>query len=243
MDANPSAAAPANTKCVACGEDILKDAKMCGKCKFPVGKVVTGCVNCGKLIPLGTPFCSDCKLYQSRLRYFPASATVVALVAAFIGVISAVIPAVSYFLERNSHTRFKVTGSSKTEIYLKAWNTGRKPSTLLDYRLRFDRLPLPKKEVMLELNSNDKEEARNVIAPGAPVRLRLSRVTPDTIPMERRSNQCTPQERRRMFLRNSPMTLEIDVEESNDRDRRFQTRKDRFASDRIAEFFREQGGD
>jgi len=214
-ETGPSGAIQGMTPCFACGEAMPKSAKMCSKCKFPMGEVQQ-CVNCRRLIPYRASFCNECKSYQ-KLRYFPVSATVIALFAAFIGVISAVIPAFSYFLERDSHTRFKVTSSDKDHIVLKAWNTGRKPSTLVGYRLIFNKLP--DKEKMLDLSHTDKLEARNVIAPGAPVKIALTNLSPEMILERRRGKQYAPSEiieLRKKPLSDLSMTLEIDVEESND---------------------------
>jgi hypothetical protein len=162
-----------------------------------------------------------------------------ALLVPFITVIvTGMIPLVSYIKDRDSHTRFKVTSSGNNEIYLKAWNMGRKPSTLLEYRLRFDEMPA--KESMLELNAIDKKDVVNVIAPGTPARIRLSLALPATIPERRRKAQYTPEERMAMLLRKSPMTMEIDVEESSDSNSSFHRRTDKFPTDRISDFIREQ---
>jgi predicted nucleic acid-binding Zn ribbon protein len=265
MAANPSGIAQVKT-CSACGKNILKGATICAHCKFPLGKEVSGCINCGKLIPLGAPFCSECQLYTTGKRHFSAVAIPVALLAGIIGVVSAVLPAVSYFLERDSHTRFKVTSSDKDHVVLKAWNTGRKPSTLLSYRLIFN--GLPDKEMTLDLSHSDKLEAKNVIAPGAPVRIALTNPLPAMIPESRRGKQYLASEideLRKKPLSDLTMTLEIDVEESNDPvgsgylwvpvapggltggvswnllwPRLFHTRSDAFPGDRIQEFIEQK---
>jgi hypothetical protein len=263
MDTNPVGAAPAKTKCLACGEDVNDGAKMCGKCKFPLGDVQP-CRNCGRLMPQAASFCNECKSYK-KLRYFPVLATVVALFAALIGVISALIPAVSYFLDRDSHTTFKVTSSDKDHVVLKAWNTGRKPSTLIGYRLIFNSLPA--KEMILDLSHSDKLEAKNVIAPGTPVKIALTNPLPTMIPQRRRGKQYTQPEfddLRKKPLSDLSMTLEIDVEESNDAGsgdlcplflplslmeygswyvvwpRQVHTRSDVFQADRIQEFIEQK---
>lgn len=243
MDTNPSGVAPASTQCQACGNAILLGAKMCANCKFPKGDVKQ-CVNCGKLMPHDVPFCNECKSYQ-KLRYFPVSATVIALFAAFIGVISAVIPAVSYFLERNSHTRFKVTSADDLHIYLKAWNTGRQPSTLVGYHLKFQK-QLPIENVALQLSTDDVVGARNVIAPGQPVKIGLTMTESESLEIAPTVGEAqNTKDKISKILSSQPVVLEIDVEESDDprggvcsyiKPRKFHTRSDTFPVGRIKAF-------
>src|ERR1043166_6727476 len=77
-------------------------------------------------------------------------------------------------------------------------------------------------------------------SPGTPARIRLSLALPATIPERRRKAQYTPEERMAMLLRKSPMTMEIDVEESSDSNSSFHRRTDKFPTDRISDFIREQ---
>jgi hypothetical protein len=166
-------------------------------------------------------------------------------VAAFIGVISAVIPAGSYFLERNSHTRFKVTSADDLHIYLKAWNTGRQPSTLVGYRLRFQN-QLPIKDVTLQLRADDVVGAMNVIAPGKPVKIGLTMTGPESLEIVPTADEAqNTKDKIAKVLGSQPVVLEIDVEESDDprggfcnyiKPRKCHTRSDTFPIDRIKAF-------
>jgi hypothetical protein len=220
------------------------------------------CVGCRNPLLAGATICSRCKEYQSCRRYFPVTATIIGLVGGLIGVIAAVVPAVSYFLDRDSHTRFKVTSSNENQVYLKVWNTGRKPSTLVGYRLIFD--DLPGKEVMLGLDKVNKEAANNVISPGAPIKIGLTRPLPSTIPPSLALREYGDEEILKLLdgkpFTDLKLTLQVDVEESDDpgwdplgfillrqlnwmgrfrwllAPRQYHTRRDQFRADRIEEF-------
>ena len=97
-------------------------------------------------------------------------ATILSLVLASFAICNGVYLAASYLSDRDSYTRFKVTSANDDHVILKAWNTGRRPSTLVAYRVICDEWPA--KEVTLDLSDKDKLEAMNVIAPGNPVKIR-----------------------------------------------------------------------
>lgn len=201
------------------------------------------CNNCKKRMPKGAPFCTECNLYQSKRKHLPAIATWFSLLLASFAVVSGVLSAWTYLAERDSHTRFKVTSSDEHRVYLRVWNTGRKPSTLVGFRLVFD--DMPNKETMFELSDKDQPEATNVIASGSPVKIGLSIPMTEAIPASRLGKQYTDKERSTMLVSrwiDRPLTLEVNVEESNDPCcfgfswRPHHTRSEKFPAARISRF-------
>ena len=239
-DANPETK-PGKVKCAACGNEISAKAEVCDVCNFKQFKMIP-CAVCKKPIPSGADRCNECETYQGWRRHFPVSATVLSLLLAFFGVLSAVFAAASNFIDRESSTRVKVTSADDVYLYLKVWNTGRKPSTLIGYRLSFDGLPIQSAE--LHLSKEDVKDAKNVITPGPPVKLTLS--VDQLIGAQKADKRLrySVQEIQKQLAKQR-LTLEIYVEESNDpssgfpcfcRRRLYHTRVDTFTADRVAKF-------
>jgi hypothetical protein len=210
----PDPAAPRKTKrCPECDSEIPEHATKCKECGAQQG-AVKPCVVCRQPIPEEALRCNACQVYQNRwLRHFPVSATAIALIAAFIGVVSAVLPAISYFRERDSHTRFKVTAAIPTRLYLKVWNTGRKPSVVIAHRLKFGDLSI--ETVPLDLSDEDKEAGTNVITSREPIRIGLWKPKLEIYkPGHKQKYQRA--EIDKQFSTDKPVTLELDIQESND---------------------------
>lgn len=227
-------------KCVVCGSKMSDSDIRCPMC-HSVQKLKR-CVVCKKAIPKGANYCNDCKSYQGLRRYLPISSTVPALLVAILAVLTtAVVPLISYYNERNSHTLFKVTGADTNHVIVRVWNTGRKPSTLIGYRLKSDRVP--GKEFMLDLQGEDKQNARNVIVQGQIVK--LTNPAMDMIPTAQRGKQFTKDDWTTLSgngsLSDVTLTLEIDIQESDDMEEqgKFRTRPDQFTADRIGEFIKQ----
>lgn len=171
MTANVPAKAPVKTvyekkKCVACDNEIPACEKVCPICRSPANG--TECKNCWKRIPEGALFCTKCNEYQSKRKYLQASTTGFTLVLAFFAVFSGVFSAGTYVSDRNSDTKVMVTSADSKVLHLKVWNTGRKPSRLVDYRLKFP------SELMVENTALDQAEGDAVIEPGRPVSVSLT---------------------------------------------------------------------
>jgi hypothetical protein len=221
-------------RCVVCDNEIPRNEKKeCPVCSCkPDGKE---CTNCKRWIPLGASFCSRCMLYGGLRRHFNMAATALSLVIALFAVIRGFYLTGAYLSDRNSHTRFKVTGSDQSHVYLRIWNTGRKPSALLSYRLKFADLPAAK-ELTLQQFNEDEKKATNLIVPGKdPVSIALGLPLREELPAAQQSKQYTSDELR--TLRQKPLNeisviLEIDVEESDD-EGTSQPRRDQFKADRI----------
>jgi len=218
------------------------------------------CSNCGKRIPFSASFCNECKTYQGVRQHFTVMATILSLVLASFAICNGVYVAATYLSDRDSHTRFKVTSADDDHVILKVWNTGRRPSTLVAYRVICD--DWPAKEVTLDLSDKDKLEAMNVIAPGKPVKIRLAPARQIPPPLE--SKQFAPKDYLDLSEHSSrSLTLEIDVEESDDPGgdewdvlplllqsrgyrwsvlgpRQYHIRSDRFPAARILEFVRQR---
>jgi hypothetical protein len=202
------------------------------------------CVNCGKLIPTGAKACATCKAYQPWWRILPNLAVFLQAVA-IVTLAEGAVSAWNYVADRNSHTRFKVTSADENHIYLRVWNTGRQPSTLVGYHLHFDG-KVPLKDSELDLAEDDRREANSVIAPGAPTKISLTtsnmeslRAPPILVP-EQNTKEALGKR-----LSSQLVVLKIDVEESDDpaegpwhwgAPRPFHTRCDTFRVDRIKPF-------
>jgi hypothetical protein len=194
-------------------------------------------------MPDGAGRCNECSTYQGKRRHLPFIAAVALFVSSLYGLISGGCSGFSYLMDRNSDTKFKVTSSDEQRVYLRVWNTGRKPSTLVGFRLVFD--DMPGKEATLELSDKDQPEATNVIASGSPVKIGLSIPMTESIPAAQRGKQYTDKERNSLLVSrwiDRPLTLEVDVEESDDPCcfgfawRSHHTRSDRFPAVRISRF-------
>jgi hypothetical protein len=187
--------------------------------------------------------CTECSSFQGGAKYFLFYASLAALISASFGLVSGGVSGFSYVADRNSDTKFKVTSSDERRVYLKVWNTGRKPSTLIGYRLIFDKAP--NKEAMLDLSDKDQPAATNVIEPGSFVKIGLAIPLEEMIPKSRKQSQYSEKERRELLPSpwpEQPLTLELDVEESDDPCcfgipiRTYHTHKDKFPAGRISQF-------
>lgn len=158
--------APAKKKCVACDNEIPADAITCPVCGL--SSIGTDCKNCGKRIPAGAAFCTKCNLYQNKRKHLHVFDTVFRLILAFFAVLSGVFSAAAYLYDRNSDTRFWVTNADANVVHLKVLNTGRKPSRLVGYRLKFIGPRLISDSTLYQV------EGDNVIGIGAPVTVGLS---------------------------------------------------------------------
>jgi hypothetical protein len=202
-------------------------------------------------MPKGARRCNDCTSYQSWRKHLQFWAAFLLAISTIFGLISGGWSGWTYILDRHSNTNFKVSGSSETCVYLGVWNSGRKPSTLTDFRLIVDNHP--GKEFALELSDRDQPAGKNVIPAGGSITVGLSPALTKTLPVWRRSMQFTDDEQANLF--NNPhwvdrmFTLQVDIEESDDPctffcdpPRSHRTRTERFPAGRISRFIRKTMG-
>jgi hypothetical protein len=196
-------------------------------------------------IPKKAKHCNECKSFQDWRRILLFYSLPIGFLAALFPVLSGGFSGLAYLHDRNSDTKLKVTTSDDARIYVMVWNTGRKPSTLVSYRLIFDQMP--RREFLFELSDKDQPVTANVIVPGNPIKIGLSLVAAESIPTSAQGRQYTDQNRRDLLHSNwteRPLTLEIDVEESDDpctfcfSPRLHHTRSDHFPANRIEKFLR-----
>ena len=225
-------------KCIVCDNEVSADSAppagsqkglKCPACNADLGKAEL-CATCQKPMPPGAKVCNECKSYRNLgLRYlFQAGAALTQFVA-FLAIISNII-LTSSLLDRESHTRFKVAGvdSEGKYIYLKVWNSGKTPSALKGYRLRFG--PYPQNPAVLALTTDDVRAAQNVVK-GEDIE--MIKLVGGTLRFPGLKEGVLPR------LRESDVTLEIDVEESNDPGffgRRFHTLREKFSEGLIGRF-------
>jgi len=229
-------------KCLVCGAPLLlPDMPKCEKCKSAQDEQ---CNVCGERMLPKAVFCNQCKSYQQTWRrVFANFALTTSLILAAFAVGSAVSSAFFYIRDYHSDTRFKVASAEKNVLYLNVWNTGNKQSTLLHYHLRFGRIDI--NDVDLDLTRGDRQDAKNVIASGKPVKLGLW--APHDLVL---TSSWTGREYEKAeiehLLSDKNLRLEIEVEESDDPSREhlcgliparlFHTKSDEFAADRISDF-------
>jgi hypothetical protein len=164
-------------------------------------------------------------------------ATVLSVIVGFIGISKGLYLAADYLGDRHSHTMLKVTGASDSQVYLKIWNTGRKPSALLSYRLKFDQLSKGKEITLQQPIEDVLSDSTSVIAPGKePITIKLGR--PRLVDLSDNQHQAQYSEEELRTLRGKefgsvPVTLEIDVEESDDDEGTSHRRQDHFNAARI----------
>ena len=227
--------------CVVCFKRIPMGAQKCSECKSAQGKP---CNVCGERLLPSSKRCNACQAYQSR---WPRLSTIVSLSSLALGVIGVISAATSAwtYVHDESNTRFKLTGAGPEQIYVKAWNSGRKPSALVAFRLVFDRLP--GQETTLDLSPEDKLKAANVIAPGAFVDLILRRPVENSLPVSLRAQQYRARQVQDLLhdpatRDQEPLTLKIDVEESSDPPGTHRTYPDHFTAQRISDFITRNWG-
>jgi hypothetical protein len=246
--------------CKACFSDMPPGATKCKECQS-LQTETKDCDLCGQLIPKSARRCNLCSAYQGGLQHLAlvaSLASVVTLIGSIIAVFVAIEPIASYIHDLTSHTRFKLmraTGDmargEPALLHLNVWNTGRKPSAIVGYRLKLGTLPvdgLTFQDVQLERFPDD----TNVIQQGGtpvPIRLRIRELTL----IQRGTGQPYAKDDLIELLKNeqvrkSRVILEVDVEESNDpraghywnkiHPRPFHKRSDTFPLENIATFIK-----
>lgn len=233
---------PDGQQCGNCKKRIPAGATFCNECKsYQNGPQ---CDNCKKRMPADSKFCNECKSYQSWRQYFNVVAIVLSLATAAGGVIKGLHLGAIYLSERDSHTKFKVTSADDLHIYLRVWNTGMKPSALVGYHLRFNGNP-PLKDITLQLSEEDATNARNVIIAGSPAKITLTTGRDSLAILPNAGIDQNTKAKLSPLLGPQTVILDVDVEESDDptagfcpwiAPRKFHTRRDVFAIDRIKPF-------
>jgi hypothetical protein len=161
------------------------------------------------------------------------------MMVALCAVISNMFTAGSYLSDHESRTSFKVTSIDAKVLHLKVWNTGRKPSRLVGYRLRFFG------QLMIEDSTLDQADGDAVIQPGSSMNVGVtvkellrSRLRPGG---EERHTKNDVKAQLREHKQPLMLQVEVDVEESghlwNLTDQPFVVTKiDRVSADRVKDF-------
>jgi hypothetical protein len=127
---------------------------------------------------------------------------VLALLVALVTVVTAMIHAVFWALDRDSATSVILTKFDTDTVSLLAWNSGRRPSSVVKCTLEFGAFPYEDTELALSDNTE-----RTMIPPtsasinGVPLKFRLPRLT----------RRC------RARKTTAEAALRVDIEESNNR--------------------------
>lgn len=220
-------AASAKVPCKVCRGDIPYDATKCTHCDSAQGKP---CDVCGERLLYDAIHCNACDSYQNLRRYLPASAAWLSLVLAVIAVLSAVIPATFYVLDRHSKTAFTVTYADADTIYVSVSNTGRRPSTVRRYRLEFGGLPIEK----APLKPVEGDKRMGVIGTGIE---RIGLTTSGLLPKKKTgTQQYYTKTEIESLLKDAVVTLWIDVEESNSSPGEYRSVPESLQAGRICQF-------
>ena len=229
-------APPQKKKCVACDNEIARELKdTCPVCeKPPDGK---RCQTCQKRIPKDAKMCSICRAYQPGWRVVSNLAAVLP-VAAIVALVSGIYSAGTYLNDRNSNTRFMVTSADATDLHLMVWNTGKKPSRLTRFQLRFFGQP-GIEDATLYLDDGDA-----VIEPGNPVKVGLSIKQLSRSLKPRSTDEHFTKKEIESWLKNhgqAMIEVEVEIEESghlwNLTDHPFvQPQRDKLTAGQMSEF-------
>ena len=253
MTTNTPEEASTTTRCVACGGAIPLHATTCRECKSsqrptqpcafckePMPQNALRCNACqayqnGKLcevckqpMPKDAVKCNACDSYRNWRQYTAISSTILSLLVALVAVLSPAITALSTFLDRHSHTNFKLASANNDVIYLTVWNTGQKPSAILGGRLNFGDLQID--AVDLDLPDTYVQEGKNVIPAKDRVMIALT-----VSPFQELSNHGNHYKRDEVLeiLKQKRVNLFLNLEESNGE---AASPHDTFGSERIETF-------
>lgn len=222
-------------KCQWCGKELNDDEPFCTNCKFALKGAQ--CNICKAPMWPDAVRCNACGSYRGLRRFFNFSTTVPTLLSALVAItITAIVPLMTYYRERNSHTVIRVVRSDDNQIFLKVWNTGRKPSALIGYRLKFEKMPKAgKREATLEPTD---EKTESVIEPKAKATTIALSVPLST---ELLKDQYTPEEVKAYLADRKawieiPVTVEVDVRESDDDAGQTRPVRDPIVAQQIAKF-------
>ncbi len=188
--------------------EIPKSAIVCPECN--ISRERRECLTCGESMPTSARYCNQCKSYRDWRRFIPITSVAYSGLSTLFAVLALFITHYANFQNRESKTSISFTGADASIVYIHVLNTGRKPSTLRAYRLKFDKLPIETARLVL---AGDGHEVKSVIPAGGEARigLRVSGLILRDDPTEKpysaaEINQIVDAEQ---------VTLEIDVEESN----------------------------
>jgi len=213
--------------CEFCKEPIPLSALRCNACdSYQNGKQ---CRICKEPLPEGALKCNKCGTYSSWQRYFGVSSTVLSLLVALVASLSPAITAVSNFIDRDSHTNFKLATTDDNFLYLAVWNTGHKASALLGGHLNFGSLPID--DVELDLPEADSQDAKNVIPKEDRVRIEMT--VPVFQGLRKGDYIYTKEEIQKILLGPQRVTLFLNIEESNGKTT---LARDTFPIERIQKF-------
>lgn len=227
---------PPKRKCIACGYD-LEDPSQCGVCHSYQDLKL--CAVCKKAMPEKAERCNSCTAFQGPKKNLLFYAVAVTFISGIFTLISTGFTGLSYLVDRNSDTKFKATSNDTKVLHLKVWNTGRKPSRIVRYRLRFPR------QLMLDDATLDQADGDAVIQPGNPVNVGVTvKEFVRSLRPGSKDDRYTKEEIKALLSDpKQPLILqmEIDVEESghlwNLSDHPFVVPKtDKVSADRVKDF-------
>jgi hypothetical protein len=205
------------------------------------------CVVCAEKLADAALRCNECGSRQNTWRRILSESTLKWVIAVFL-IIGNLAAAGSYFADRQSHTQIKMTRADENYIYLKAWNTGKKPSALTEFKLCFPpAVGVDSTELEPAIGDPDqKEHVSSVVPPAGSIEVAL-RVAGDFCPSRKRGSteRYTKEEivNGLKTRRSMPMMvrLAVRIEESGSTwewtsHPRLETKEDTFAEERLRTF-------
>jgi hypothetical protein len=166
------------------------------------------CRVCKNAMPLEVRRCGSCGAFQKgwrRMLFYGGFLTQLATLLTILATFHAIS---SYVANYHSRTRFAFTRATEKEIAIHVWNTGQPASRFLGGRLKFGDVEIHDLDLAVAAGS-----AANVIIGQTAVMIELVAAA-DVTPRGGETDL-------RKALRGKNVTLEVDVEESNDPARGF----------------------
>lgn len=199
-------------KCRACECLMPKSAAACPQCG--ISQKIKECPTCAELMTSDAQHCNACHSYRDLRRFIPITSSVYSGLSTLFAVLALFITHYANFQNRESKTSISFTGADNRVIYVHVANSGRKPSTLRAYRLKFGDMIETERLVLL---TGDGRDISSVIPAEGEARIGLlvrgltpARKHPDK-EARYKVAEIDPQ------LDAMQVTLEIEVEESNGR--------------------------
>lgn len=211
-------------KCVCCDYEVDIDTKKCPVCKQPPAG--HACNICKRRIPDDAEVCNGCKLYQTRWWRFLFKAGTILVSMGTAITIAINMGSLASSLNRNSSTHVKLltTRTDADAIQVRVWNSGQEASWILAARLKFEDPRVA--PVVLELRCCPVNKAPNLGGPadcettslvkaGEAVTICL-KSGPITFHASGKNGAAYLKPEALKLLQGHKVTLEVEVEESND---------------------------
>jgi len=202
-------------KCISCAEEIDASASKCPFCK--IVQDTKACTVCSRAIPKNASRCNACSSYQRPWqRIFTTSKEAFGWLTALFAVIGNLVLGIAYVLENQSSTSYAVVDANLENIYVDVWNTGKRSSRLVGYRLTFkddDRLIEKNTLALMPVDeAAGRREQVAIIAESQTRRISMRPIARLKMRCSKYDNKCIEDIRKQLVQQT--LRLEITIEES-----------------------------